>query len=55
MLERVGEVVLMNPGSPAIPKYEVAGRAVPTVGLIEDGGAKIIDVDNGAIVLQINT
>ena len=55
VLERVGEVVLMNPGSPAIPKYEAAGRAVPTVGLIEDGGAKIIDVDNGAIVLQLNT
>lgn len=54
VLEDVGGLVLMNPGSPAIPKYEVDGRLVPTVGIIEDSGARIIDLDTGAAVMQIS-
>jgi uncharacterized protein len=50
VLEDVGGLVLMNPGSPAISKYEVGGRPVPTIGLITDSGARIIDMDTGADV-----
>jgi uncharacterized protein len=53
VLEDVGGCILMNPGSPAIPKYEVDGRPVPTVGLITDSGASIIDIDTGATVSKI--
>jgi len=53
VLEDVGGVVLMNPGSPAIPKYEVEGRLVPSVGLITDSAASIIDLDSGAEILRI--
>ena len=53
VLEEVGGLVLMNPGSPAIPKYEVDGRLVPTVGLITDTGARIIDADTGATMFEI--
>lgn len=55
VLEDVGGLILMNPGSPAIPKYEVDGRLVPAVGIITESGAKIIDIDTGATVLEINT
>lgn len=53
VFEDVGGLVLMNPGSPAIPKYEVDGRPVPTVGLITDMGARIIDADTGVVVFDI--
>lgn len=53
MLENVGGCVLLNPGSPAIPKYEINGRLVPTVGLITESGAHIIDIDTGATVSMI--
>jgi putative phosphoesterase len=53
VLEDVGGLVLMNPGSPAISKYEVDGRLVPTVGLITDTGARIIDAGTGAVVFEI--
>ena len=52
VLEDVDGLVLMNPGSPAIPKYDKDGRLVPTVGLITDSGAKIIDVGTGAVVFE---
>lgn len=47
MLEDVGGLILMNPGSPAISKFEIGGRSAPTVGLITDSGATIIDIDTG--------
>lgn len=53
VLEDVGGLVLMNPGSPAIPKYEVDGRLVPTVGLITETGARVIDLNTGAVVLEL--
>ncbi len=53
VLEDVGGLVLMNPGSPAIPKYEVNGKPAPSVGLITDEGAKIINIDDGSTILEI--
>lgn len=54
VLEDVGGLVLMNPGSPAIPKYEREGRLVPSVGLITDSGAMILDLDTGGSIFEIS-
>ena len=54
VLEDVGGLVLMNPGSPAIPKYEREGRLVPSVGLITDSGAMILDLDTGETIFEIS-
>ncbi len=53
-LEGVGDLVLMNPGSPAIPKYEIDGRLVPSVGLIDDSGAKILDLETGEVIMSLS-
>lgn len=55
VLERLGDrgVVLMNPGSPSIPKYEVNGRPAPSVGLITDDGASIIDISDGSVLMRL--
>ena len=53
VLEDVGGLILMNPGSPAISKYEADGRLVPTVGLITESGAGIIDIETGEVLFKI--
>lgn len=53
VLDDVGGLVLMNPGSPAIPKHELEGRLVPSVGLITDSGATILDLDTGETIMEI--
>jgi uncharacterized protein len=54
VLERADGVVLMNPGSPSIPKYEVKGKPVPSIGLITDSGAKIISIEDGSTILELS-
>lgn len=54
VLEDVGGLVLMNPGSPAIPKFEVGGRPAPSVGIIDESGARIINIDDGSVILELN-
>lgn len=54
VLENVGRLVLMNPGSPAIPKYEADGRLVPTVGIITDTDASIVDIDTGKTLFRLS-
>lgn len=53
VLEKVGGLVLMNPGSPAIPKYQIDGRLIPSVGFIDDDGARIVDLDTGKMIVKI--
>jgi putative phosphoesterase len=53
-LEVYDGVLLMNPGSPSIPKLEIQGRPVPTVGIIAEGKARIINMENGSIVKEIS-
>jgi putative phosphoesterase len=52
VLEEVDGVVLMNPGSPAIPKYEIDGKPIPTVGLITDSGAQVVSLLDGSAILK---
>lgn len=53
VLEDVGDLVLMNPGSPAIPKCEINGKPVPSIGIITEAGARIIDIEDGAEIMSI--
>ena len=53
VLEDVGGVILMNPGSPAFPKFEIDGRPVPSVGIIDDSGARIVRLDDGSTILAV--
>ena len=46
-LETVGDLTLFNPGSPSLPKRAFAGVLVPTVAVIEDGVARMIDLRTG--------
>lgn len=48
VLDNIGDIVLMNPGSPAISKYNVNGRPVPSVGIITENGARIISIEDGS-------
>ncbi len=52
-LESHDDVVLMNPGSPAIPKMQIDGRLVPSVGLITEQGARIINIEDGSVLKEI--
>ncbi len=53
VLEDVGDLALMNPGSPAIPKYEIDGRLAPSVGIIDDAGARIFDLETGEVIMSL--
>jgi putative phosphoesterase len=53
VLENVDGVTLMNPGSPAIPKYEIDGQPVPSVGLITDESARIININDGSTLIEL--
>jgi uncharacterized protein len=48
LIEKDG-VVLLNPGSPAIPKLEWKGKLLKSVAIIEDNNIKIIDIETGDI------
>ncbi len=52
ILDDLGDLVLMNPGSPAIPKFEADGAPAPTVGLITEHHAQIVHLDSGIVLMQ---
>lgn len=54
VLENEDGLVLMNPGSPSIPKSQPGGTPVPSVGIIDDSGARIIGIDDGAVLASIS-
>ena len=53
-LRKVDGMTVMNPGSPAIPKHEVDGRLVPSIGFIEDSGARVINLNNGESIASLS-
>jgi len=50
LLERAGDSLIMNPGSPALPKA-TSGEPIATVGLIEDDIVRIMTLD-GRMILE---
>lgn len=53
LLEKIDSVVLMNPGSPSIPKFEQNGRPIGSVGLITDTHFHIISIDSGEKLFEM--
>lgn len=54
VLERVDDgVILMNPGSPSLPKYEKDGKLIGSVGIIEGDKIRIVSIENGETLLEL--
>lgn len=49
----VDKAIHINPGSPAHPKLEREGVLIPTVGLISEGKASILEIDTGKEILSL--
>ncbi|MCE5200202.1 MAG: phosphodiesterase [Armatimonadota bacterium] len=54
VLERVDGVTLMNPGSPSLAKLEIGGKPIPSIGLITETGAKVINLIDGSTLFELN-
>lgn len=52
VLRRVNGAIHMNPGSPAHPKFERDGIAVPTLGLISPDVVRIVELETGAEIMS---
>ena len=52
-LEKADGLVLLNPGSPSIPKYEKDGKPLGSVGLITDKQIQILSVEDGATLFEL--
>lgn len=52
VLEQVGQVWLVNPGSPSLSKHEVDGKQVNTVGLLDGRGIRLLSVADGSLVAE---
>lgn len=48
-VRRMGRALLVNPGSPSIPK----GSGIPTVGVIENRVVRILDMDGNTLVKEV--
>lgn len=51
IIERVDGAIHVNPGSPSHPKLELNGIPAPSVGLIEDGKIRIVELDSGKEIM----
>lgn len=49
VLERTEDVVLLNPGSPALPK----GDGIPSVALLENGRVRIVNILTGEVLASV--
>ena len=52
-LEKAGQVILLNPGSPSIPKPSPGGKAQPTVAVIEAGMVRILGLKEGVVLKEM--
>ena len=53
VIERIEKTIHLNPGSPAHPKLERGGVVIPTVGLIEGGKVRVVELDTGKEILSM--
>ena len=52
VLRRINGAIHINPGSPAHPKFEREGIAVPTVGLISGDEIRVVELETGAEIMS---
>jgi len=50
IIEQIDDIVLINPGSPSFPKYEIDGNPVGSVGLITDDDLSVVNIENGTAI-----
>lgn len=53
VVERIGAMIHVNPGSPSHPKFERDGTPIATVGLIADGRVSVVETETGAEFLSL--
>ena len=53
VIERIENTIHLNPGSPSHSKLERGGVLIPTVGLIEGGNVRVIEIPTGQEVLSM--
>ncbi len=54
IVQRIGETIHLNPGSPSHPKLEVEGVPMPTVGLITDEKVQVVALETGAEIMALS-
>ncbi|MDO8588131.1 MAG: phosphodiesterase [Armatimonadota bacterium] len=52
-LERVEGVVLLNPGSAAIPKFEKDGKLIGSIGIITNEGIRVLSIEDGTVLFEL--
>jgi len=52
-IERIEGTIHLNPGSPSHPKLERGGGSIPTVGLIAEGKAQVVELDTGKEIFSM--
>lgn len=53
VLEQFGKTIHLNPGSPSIPKFEIAGVPTPTVAVISDDSIDVIALEDGRTLISM--
>lgn len=53
IVQRIGETIHMNPGSPSHPKFERDGIPFRTVGLITDGKVQVVALETGEEIMAL--
>jgi uncharacterized protein len=54
VLEKVDGLILLNPGSPAIPKFEKDGRPTGSVAVITENDISIVSVEDGSVLFEMS-
>ena len=52
-LEKTDGVVLLNPGSAAVPKFEKDGKQIPSVAVVERQSIAILSCDDGRALFEL--
>lgn len=53
MLEKADGIILLNPGSPSIPKYEFKGKLTGSVAIINDDSICIMSIETGEVIYEM--
>jgi len=53
VLEKTNGLILLNPGSPAIPKFEKDGKPVGSVGIITESNIRIVSIEDGSVLFAL--
>ncbi|MDO8684287.1 MAG: phosphodiesterase [Armatimonadota bacterium] len=53
VIEKTDGPVLLNPGSAALPKYEINGVPTGSVGLITDGLVQVLSIEDGSVIFEL--